>query len=394
MTKWPMVPLGEVLKLRTPDVEVRSDGEYHFAGILCFGRGAFQGQRKTGLEFAYKRLTRLHTHDFTYPKLMAWEGAFAVVPSDCDGFVVSPEFPVFTIDQTKAVPAFIGHYFKRASTWSEIAGQSPGTNVRRKRLHPSVLLMHSIPLPSMREQQQLVEYLDTLTAKIDEAKQLRAEIEVEADLLSIRVLEKLRHNLLSSCPNLTRLGLIAKVTAGGTPSRDNPLYWNGTIPWIKTGELLDGPLVAAAEHITEAAVKASSAKLFPVDTVLVALYGQGQTRGRTGLLTFPATTNQACAAILPCELLRPRYLQYWLRSLYREMREENHGGAQPNWNGQMIKEITIAIPSLEDQERIIRDFDALTTTFQHLNEVQQQIDSELESVLPAVLHQTFNGEAA
>jgi type I restriction enzyme S subunit len=246
----------------------------------------------------------------------------------------------------------------------------------------------------MREQQQLVEYLDTLTAKIDEAKQLRAEIEVEADLLSIRVLEKLRHNLLSSCPNLTRLGLIAKVTAGGTPSRDNPLYWNGTIPWIKTGELLDGPLVAAAEHITEAAVKASSAKLFPVDTVLVALYGQGQTRGRTGLLTFPATTNQACAAILPCELLRPRYLQYWLRSLYREMREENHGGAQPNWNGQMIKEITIAIPSLEDQERIIRDFDALTTTFQHLNEVQQQIDSELESVLPAVLHQTFNGEAA
>jgi hypothetical protein len=73
------------------------------------------------------------------------------------------------------------------------------------------------------------------------------------------------------------LDSITKVTAGGTPSRENPAYWNGTIPWVKTGELLDGDISSSAEFITHEGVENSSAKIFPAETVLIALYGQGQT---------------------------------------------------------------------------------------------------------------------
>jgi type I restriction enzyme S subunit len=107
----------------------------------------------------------------------------------------------------------------------------------------------------------------------------------------------LRRKLLET-ETVKPVGEITVVTSGGTPDRSNPLYWNnGTIPWIKTGELFDGPIECSQERITEAGLNNSSAKIFPADTVLIALYGQGQTRGRTGILKIPATTNQACAAI-------------------------------------------------------------------------------------------------
>ena len=121
---WPLVPLGELLTLREPDVEVAPDQEYHFAGVYCFGRGAFVGQKRSGREFAYPRLTRLHTDNFLYPKLMAWEGAYARVPSKCDGLVVSTEFPVFAVNTSKLVPAFLGSYFQRSSVWPELTANA------------------------------------------------------------------------------------------------------------------------------------------------------------------------------------------------------------------------------------------------------------------------------
>jgi len=86
--------MRELVRLREPDVMVEPDGKYQFAGVYCFGRGVFRSQFRTGVEFAYRRLTRLKAGNFVYPKLMAWEGALGVVPAECDGCVVSTEFPV------------------------------------------------------------------------------------------------------------------------------------------------------------------------------------------------------------------------------------------------------------------------------------------------------------
>jgi type I restriction enzyme S subunit len=150
-------PMQQLVRHREPDVEVRADQTYHFAGVYCFGEGVFRGQRKSGMEFKYNRLTRLKAGNFVYPKLMAWEGALGVVPTECDGLVVSTEFPVFEINTDKVLPEVLEVYFRTPSVWPELSGVSTGTNVRRRRLNPADFLRYKFPLPTMARQHRLQE---------------------------------------------------------------------------------------------------------------------------------------------------------------------------------------------------------------------------------------------
>lgn len=145
-------PMRELLTLRPVDVQVRRDGQYQFSGVYSFGRGVFRAQRKSGSEFAYPRLTTLRAGDFTYPKLMAWEGAYGIVPPECDGTVVSPEFPVFAVSSDRVLPETLAVHFSDPRTWERLSGSSTGTNARRRRLHPDSLLAYEMPVPSPRVQ--------------------------------------------------------------------------------------------------------------------------------------------------------------------------------------------------------------------------------------------------
>lgn len=149
------ISMRELVSLRPPDVHVDPSEKYHFAGVYSFGRGVFIGQSKFGADFAYPKLTRLRSGDFTYPKLMAWEGALGVVPSECDGLVVSTEFPVFSINTTIVLPEVLDSHFKNPAIWPVIAGDSTGTNVRRRRLNPSDFLDYAFPLPSRTAQEKI-----------------------------------------------------------------------------------------------------------------------------------------------------------------------------------------------------------------------------------------------
>ncbi len=250
-----------------------------------------------------------------------------------------------------------------------------------------------ISLPPLDEQRRIVARIDELAARIEEARELRRRAVEETDLLLYALARKVRLELITT-KEVKAIGDITTVTSGGTPDRSNPQYWdNGTIPWIKTGELLDKQIVESEEKISEAGLVNSSAKLFPIDTILVALYGQGQTRGRTGLLKVPSTTNQACAAILPQpEIFESKYMQHWLRSLYHEMRKQNRNGAQPNWNGNMIKKIKIALPSIIEQRRIVAYLDDIQSKLDALKRHQAETAAELDALLPAVLERAFRGE--
>lgn len=147
--------IAEVVQQKPLNVDVEPDVSYQFAGVYSFGRGVFKGGVKTGTEFAYPKLSRIKAGDFIYPKLMAWEGALGVVPDECDGCVVSPEFPVFEIDQTKVLPDVFDVYFRDPRTWESLQGGSTGTNARRRRLNPTDFLKLKIPVPSMATQQKL-----------------------------------------------------------------------------------------------------------------------------------------------------------------------------------------------------------------------------------------------
>jgi type I restriction enzyme S subunit len=146
------VPMHELVTWRSPDIAVSQSESYTFAGVYSFGRGVFRKEALSGMDFAYDRLTRLRAGEFTYPKLMAWEGALGVVPIDCDGCHVSPEFPVFTADEDKVLPEILDIHFKTPAVWKELAAISTGTNVRRRRLNPHAFLGYQFPLPPMEAQ--------------------------------------------------------------------------------------------------------------------------------------------------------------------------------------------------------------------------------------------------
>jgi type I restriction enzyme, S subunit len=179
-------PMEDIVRLRNPDVEVRGDETYPFAGVYCFGGGMFRGERRSGMETAYTRLTRVRAGDFVYPKLMAWEGALAIVPAECNGMVVSPEFPVFEIIRERVLPETLDVYFRTPTVWPLLASISTGTNVRRRRLHPSAFLTYRMPLPSVPVQEQLREVYH----KVGALKRLQVETAAELDALLPSVLDR------------------------------------------------------------------------------------------------------------------------------------------------------------------------------------------------------------
>ena len=148
-----------------------------------------------------------------------------------------------------------------------------------------------------------------------------------------------------------KIGDVFKVSSGGTPSRKKPEYFTtGTIPWVKTGDLKGRFANHPSEYITEEALKNSSAKIFPPNTVLLAMYGA--TIGACSILNFEAATNQACAALLPTVKCEPIYLYYYLKSIKSELIRKGVGGAQPNISAGIIKDTKIPLPPLATQKKI------------------------------------------
>ena len=147
---------------------------------------------------------------------------------------------------------------------------------------------------------------------------------------------------------------LTDVISGGTPSRDRSEYWyNGTIPWVKTTELQNNVIKNVDEYITESGLADSSAKMVPIGTVLVAMYGQGKTRGMTAYLGIEASTNQACACILPSEKIDSMYMWKYFELSYDKLRSLAQGAGQPNLNGNMIKNFQVLVPPIELQNEYV-----------------------------------------
>ena len=148
-----------------------------------------------------------------------------------------------------------------------------------------------------------------------------------------------------------QLGNIAKVTSGGTPSRERKSYWDGDIPWVTTSLINFNEIASADEYITREGLQNSSTKLFPSGTLLMALYGQGVTRGKTAILKIEAATNQACAAILLDEKKAwKQYVFQYLIAKYEDIRKLSNTGNQENLNGELVKSIKLNLPPLPEQK--------------------------------------------
>ena len=159
-----------------------------------------------------------------------------------------------------------------------------------------------------------------------------------------------------------KLGDIAVISSGGTPSRNNPSYWNGDIPWITTTRIDFNTIFYSDEFITQLGLHNSSAKLYDENTLLMAMYGQGKTRGKIAILGIKAAINQACASIRINQNHHNKYVFYYLLSKYEAIRILSNTGNQENLNGNLIKDINLLVPPLPEQKaiaRVLSDVDEL-----------------------------------
>ena len=167
----------------------------------------------------------------------------------------------------------------------------------------------------------------------------------------------------------TTLGAIGKWQSGGTPSRMHKEYYGGHIPWLKTGDLNDGIITEIPERITELGLENSSAKLNPVGSILIAMYGA--TIGKVGILGIPATTNQACCACVEYKCVTQKFLFYFLISHKDKFIALGGGGAQPNISKEIITKTPMPIPPIEEQLRIVEKIEKLYSQLDFIKESLQ-----------------------
>ncbi len=316
-------------------------------------------------------------------------------------------------------PRFIS-YFLRDIDFLAYSDKAAVPGLNRNHLHQAKIRFPT----NLTEQRAIAHILGALDSKIELNRRTSETLEAMAralfkgwfvDFEPVRAKQESRWHIGQSLPGLPahlydmfpdqlveselgeipvgwKLGAIedlcSSISSGGTPARKNPLYWsNGTIPWFKTGELNDGPLLDADEKINEAALAGSSCKLWPAGTILFALYAS-PTVGRIGILTTPGTSNQAAAGLMAKDSFGIPFLRRVLIEAREKLQSVAVGAAQQNINQAILKSHQIILPASElakEYSRIVSSWDDQQV------EIAREIRS-LNLLRDTLLHKLISGE--
>lgn len=307
-------------------------------------------------------------------------GNIAQIP-DNRKYILSQRVLLLKTNKYLVFNGFLKYYLM--SDWFQSSLRKKSTGTTATGIQQARLIRLFVKLPPLPEQQLIAEILDTVNEAIARTSSLIAKLkQMKAGLLhdlltrgldengqlrdAIAHPEQFKNSLLGQIPKeweISTIGSQASTSSGSTPSRSNASYWqDGIIPWVKTGEVNYTVIQYTEEKITQKALNETSLTIYPVGTVLVAMYGQGVTRGKVGTLGIEATTNQACAAIVAKDdVLISRYLFHYLTYHYDDIRSVSHGSHQSNLNEHLIASYCIRLPPIREQNRIIEILDTHDT---------------------------------
>ena len=326
---------------------------------------------------------RFNKGDILYSKLRTYLNKVLVAPQS--GYCTTEIMPFNSY--CNASSYYLNHVLRSAYFLDYT--QQCGYGVKMPRLSTTDACNGMIPLPPLAEQKRIVKEIEhwfslidviesgkeDLQATIKQAKSKILDLAIHGKLVpqdpndepASELLKRINSKAEITCdnghyPNIpfdiprnwiwVELGKIGRWQSGSTPNRLNKAYYGGNIPWLKTGDLNDGYITHIPEYITEKALNETSVKLNPIGSVLIAMYGA--TIGKIGILTFAATTNQACCACDVFEGIEKEYLFYFLLSHKEEFIKLGGGGAQPNISKEKIVSTYIPLPPNAEQIRIIK----------------------------------------
>ncbi len=258
-------------------------------------------------------------------------------------------------------------YYREIGVFISICSRS----VNQSSINQSKLKAVEVPLPPLPEQKKIAHILSMVQRAIEAQERI---IQTTTELKKALMHKLFTEGLHNEPPKQTEIGPapeswmmckvgdVAKIQSGGTPARDIADNWSdGTIPWVKTGEINYCVIHDTEEKITPVGLTNSAARLFPEGTLLMAMYGQGITRGRVGLLGIEAATNQACASITPTDKRRisSKFLYYFFEYHYEDLRKLGHGANQRNMNAALIRSFPLMLPKLHEQAAMVTVFESL-----------------------------------
>ena len=350
--QWPMVELGEILEYEQPTNYLVESTNYK--------------------------------DEYKIPVLTAGKSFILGYTNEENGIFPVENLPVIIFDDFTTATKFVDFPFKVKSSAMKILKAKENVNIsyvfymmqkitfdasQHKRYWISQYSKIQIPLPPLEVQEQIVAEIEQYQKVIDGAKQ---------------VVKNWKPNFrIDPSWEMVELGEVCETTSGGTPLKSkNEYYENGTIPWLRSGEVAQGEVYKSELFITEQGLKNSSAKLFPKNTVLVAMYGA--TAGQVGLLKFESTTNQAICGILPNDRFIPEFLYQTMLSQKDTMIRLAGGGAQPNISQTIIKTLKIPLPPLEVQEQIVAEIEAEQKIVNANKELMEKMEKKVETKIGEV----------
>lgn len=412
-SNFPIVKLSTVIKQRKKFIVINDQEMYKRCRVQIQGKGVILRDETTGKNIKTKKQQLCKTDDFLVAEIDAKVGGFGIVPAELDSAIVSGHYFLFEINKERLLPDFLALVVKQHDFLKQVKSTG-STNYAA--IRPHHVLDYTIPLPPIQEQISLVQ---SYRNKIEIAEKLQQQANDLDNKLEIYFLDELGINVNDSKQKIKTVGLqffsysdlskwgidfvglksqenkiykevlireISKISSGGTPSRNRKEYYeNGTIPWIKTGELNNEIIFDTEEKITKEALKNSSARLYKKESIVIAMYGA--TIGKTAKLGIDSSTNQACAVLFDINnnIIVTDYLWEYLQTQTNNLKKLAYGSAQPNLNAGIISNIAIPIPSIEKQKEIVEKIISIKKEIKKLKkesiELKQEVDNQFKKTV-------------
>jgi type I restriction enzyme S subunit len=267
-------------------------------------------------------------------------------------------------------------------------------------LSQSKLAELPMAFPPLPEQKKIAHILSTVQRAIEAQERIiQTTTELKKALMHKLFTEGLRHEPqkqteIGPVPEsweVCKVGDVSKIQSGGTPTREVAVNWRGgSIPWVKTGEINYCVIHDTEEKITPTGLANSSARLYPKGTLLMAMYGQGITRGRVGLLGIEAATNQACASITPTDKKRVSsvFLYYFFEYHYEDLRKLGHGANQRNMNAALIRSFPLMFPKPDEQAAVVKTLESLDEK----RVLHERKKTQLQDLFRTLLHELMTAK--
>ncbi|MGB2841120.1 MAG: restriction endonuclease subunit S [Halobacteriota archaeon] len=388
-SNWPAVKLKELLEQNTTTEKLEPEESYRLLGVRLEGKGPFIREEKPGSQVRAKSLRKVTSGEFIYSRLFAWRGAFGLISPEMDCAFVSNEFPTFKIDEQQVFPKFLEIYFKQRWVWNEVEKYCTGTTkASRNRFKEKIFLDLDILLPAKEEQKHIVAKIESLLARIEEAKRLRDEAIGEVAETVVAFKEKIFSDLVKYPKQIITdvAPEDAILVDCSNKNFSNLLYISLGNVESDTGNLVNLNIAEEMGILGKAALFNQKhvlySKLRPYLNKVVLPYFEGC--GTTEFVVLKPDDR-----IITREFL----VEYLRNPLFVKVATENSSGTKmPRTNMRWFRNIEIPLPPISEQCRIVAYLDLLQAKVDELKRLQAETEKELEELVPSIFDKAFKGE--